>query len=281
MPTKLNLPVIDDNALMDTYIGERNQPNRTYFENYKDLWSARYGEYTINLGNPSNITFSDIQAADKTKFINLYKSPTGTIENDIIDQIDDHNLSFCPFCSGMGVPDTLDHFLPKDDYPEYSIFSKNLIPACDSCNRAKSTKTVDDNGEKMFFHPYYDDINAYEIYKLDILPPYDIAPDFTLIINPAIPEDIRAIAENQIKELKVKKRFRKHFKGEYKRLKKEVLKNKANANIPLVALINIFYSKAQGVSINFWDTVIYRAVLANNDLMEYLDTLEEENNENN
>ncbi len=281
MPTKLAVPVINDTALMDTYIEERNQPNRTYFENYKDSWNERYEEYIINHGNPSSIAFSNVEAVDKTKFINLYKSPTGTIESDIIDKIEDHDLSYCPFCSGMGVPDTLDHFLPKDDYPEYSIFSKNLIPACDSCNRLKSTKTVDDNGEKMFFHPYYDNINAYEIYKLDILPPYDIAPDFTLEINPAIPEDIRYIAEKQIRELKVEKRFRKHFKGEYKRLKKEVLKNKENANILLVDLVNIFYSKAQGVSMNFWDTVIYKAVLANDDLLAYLDALEEENNENN
>jgi len=59
-------------------------------------------------------------------------------------------------------------------------------------------------------------------------------------------------------------------------LKKEVLKNKENADLPLNQLVNIFYEKALGVSLNFWDTVIYRAVLRNTDLLEYLDGLETE-----
>ncbi len=275
MPRKLPFPNIDDIALLNTYIEERNQPNRTYFEGYCDSWRERYEEYIMNIGNPSNITFSEVRTVDKTKFINLYESPTGTIKRDIIDKIEDHDLSYCPFCGGLGVPDTLDHFLPKDEYPEYSVFSKNLIPCCDSCNRKKSTKTVDENGEKMFFHPYYDDINNYEIYKLKILPPYD-APNFTLKVGTRLPRDIKQIAKIQIKKLKIKKRFRKYFRGEYINLKKDAIDNKERGDRPLRELLNLFLEKAQRKGKNYWDTVFYNAILYNEDLLEYLIALEEE-----
>ena len=57
MPSQLLFPDIDDIALLNTYIEERNRPNRTYFENYRDSWSERYEEYIINFGNPSNYSF--------------------------------------------------------------------------------------------------------------------------------------------------------------------------------------------------------------------------------
>ncbi len=47
-------------------------------------------------------------------------------------------LPVCPYC---GLPGrlTLDHYLPKDvrAFPHFSIFSFNLVPACDACQTAK------------------------------------------------------------------------------------------------------------------------------------------------
>jgi hypothetical protein len=48
-------------------------------------------------------------------------------------------LGCCPYC---GLPGnlTLDHYLPRDTkrFPHYSIFDKNLVPACYGCQIAKS-----------------------------------------------------------------------------------------------------------------------------------------------
>jgi len=274
MPSKLDIPSIDDIALLDSIIAERRNPNKTFFEGYKPAWVNRYEEYENNNGNPEVVSSSTIVASDKNKFINLYENHKGVITKEIIELLREHELSYCPFCSGLGVPDTLDHFLPKDIYPEYSIFSKNLIPSCDSCNRAKSTKVLDANGEKMFFHPYYDEIKDEDIYILDILPPYDKAPDFKLTVNDKLSNRIKNIAENQINQLKVESRFRKYFRGEYKRLKKEVLKNNNHGKIDLKKLLNIFYNKGLLVGINYWDTIFYKSVLGNDDLLDYLNDSE-------
>ncbi|MET8305836.1 HNH endonuclease [Micromonospora sp. NPDC005173] len=62
----------------------------------------------------------------------------------------------CPMC-GRVTPTTIDHFLPKNKYPEFSLLSINLIPVCPDCNRYKSTLTGSQDGAR-FFHAYYDEI---------------------------------------------------------------------------------------------------------------------------
>jgi hypothetical protein len=62
----------------------------------------------------------------------------------------------CPFCGGIGRPKSLDHFLPKANYPQYAVLPQNLVPCCRDCNTEKSNAlaTVED---EQSIHPYFDD----------------------------------------------------------------------------------------------------------------------------
>lgn len=60
----------------------------------------------------------------------------------------------CPYC-GIGVVETLDHFLPKGHYSLYSVMPCNLVPSCRDCNTGKL-----DGGDGLFHmssHPYFED----------------------------------------------------------------------------------------------------------------------------
>ncbi|MFZ6875767.1 HNH endonuclease [Undibacterium sp. Di27W] len=59
----------------------------------------------------------------------------------------------CPLCGSFSIGQ-VDHVVPKKFYPEFSLFSHNLVPAC-GCNQTKLTKFKGPNGER-FLHPYYD-----------------------------------------------------------------------------------------------------------------------------
>lgn len=61
----------------------------------------------------------------------------------------------CPMC-GSFHSGTLDHFLPQHNYPELSLFSKNLVPAC-MCNSRRGNVVVGVNPGERVLHPYYDD----------------------------------------------------------------------------------------------------------------------------
>lgn len=63
----------------------------------------------------------------------------------------------CPICS-IGVPNTLDHYLPKSEYPTICVFPANLVPECLSCNKNKGDFFQRKN-EEMLLHPYFDDLS--------------------------------------------------------------------------------------------------------------------------
>lgn len=278
MPTKITKPQIDDINLLNKIVIERSGgSNESYFEAYKDTWKKRINEYNLNCGNPEKISASNIENTDKHKFINLYNNPQKTIKIDIIDKLRDHDLDFCPFCGEAGTPSTLDHFLPKDIYPEYSFLSVNLVPMCDICQRpdAKGSKIFDANGKRLFFHPYFDGTEALEILILEILPPYNKGTDFILKINPILDVSLKSVCIKHITTLKIQERYRKHFIRAFERLKKHVktmlIKDIQKEDIP--AIINVFYNKERMVSVNYWDAIFYKSVLNNRELMEYLKVL--------
>lgn len=276
MPTKISLPNIDDLTLINTIVDERTrEPNKSYFNNYKSSWKIRINEYNSHFGNPEKISATTIDSGDKSKFINLYEQPKNTIKVEIIDKLRDHDLDFCPFCGEAGTPSTLDHFLPKDTYPEYSLLSTNLVPMCDICQRAdmKGTKVFDKTGRhRLFFHPYFDGSEELEILHLEILPPFDKKTNFLLSVNTAIKEPLKSVCIRHLETLHISDRYRKHFIRAFERLKKlvkQMIKRGQNPdNIPNI--IYDFYIKEKMISVNYWDAIFYKSVLENKYLIEYL-----------
>lgn len=68
------------------------------------------------------------------------------------------SVARCPFC-GINESSTLDHYLPKERYPEFSVFPKNLVPSCAVCNTHKRDSIlIKGTNVRMFLHPCYDAI---------------------------------------------------------------------------------------------------------------------------
>jgi len=61
----------------------------------------------------------------------------------------------CPYCT-IGPTKTLDHYLPKQRYPEFAVLTINLVPSCSSCNSSRDFRTR--SGERALIHPYFDTI---------------------------------------------------------------------------------------------------------------------------
>lgn len=62
----------------------------------------------------------------------------------------------CPLC-GQRVVMTLDHYLPKANFPVFSVVPYNLVPACSDCNKIKLNE-VPQHANQQTLHPYYDDV---------------------------------------------------------------------------------------------------------------------------
>ncbi|MBX5213960.1 HNH endonuclease [Rhizobium sp. NLR10a] len=61
----------------------------------------------------------------------------------------------CPFCGGIGQVRTVDHFLPKSNFPIYSVLPDNLVPCCRDCNTGKMASFASTQHEQSL-HPYLD-----------------------------------------------------------------------------------------------------------------------------
>lgn len=66
----------------------------------------------------------------------------------------------CCYCI-TGPVQHLDHFFNKNDNPELSISTINLVPSCSTCNERKLQDAV-------YVHPYYENIHEYEWLKCTI-----------------------------------------------------------------------------------------------------------------
>jgi 5-methylcytosine-specific restriction endonuclease McrA len=64
----------------------------------------------------------------------------------------------CPLCGQRDVA-SLDHHLPKMQFPQLAVLPTNLIPACSNCNRVKLSQTPQTSAEETL-HPYYDQVNT-------------------------------------------------------------------------------------------------------------------------
>lgn len=115
------------------------------------------------------------------------KARTAMLEGQL-DQIwQEPNL--CPYCL-LRQPTSLDHFLPKDFFPEFSVLGWNLVWVCDPCNRKKGNRLV--NAPRRVINPYFDVMPDTALLHADVaLTAGGIAVSFRIeAMDPAVPNDV-------------------------------------------------------------------------------------------
>lgn len=112
-----------------------------------------YRYYVRFRGRPTIIPLTT-NDAQKAALLAAYENRPVAAGLNWIDLIYYNGLASCPFCGGDGAR-TIEHYLPKSCYPEFAVFSLNLMPSCGGCN----TKRNDMNSygaPEPLLHPYFD-----------------------------------------------------------------------------------------------------------------------------
>lgn len=153
---KLIPPRINDISVIrdlsnNTRLNETSYPHlRRQLQTVEDA----YNEYILHNGNAWNINNVNLSDSLQKALIKHYKYPPNQIN--YLEELRNSSPESCPMCGGFK-PSTLDHLLPKEDFPAWSIFSKNLVPAC-SCNSARGRALKGPAGSNArVLHPYFDD----------------------------------------------------------------------------------------------------------------------------
>lgn len=135
-----------------------------------------YNDYEHKSGNALSIEKIVISDDLKNALKTHYRTEPQNFN--FISTLRESSRSVCPMCGSLGTG-TLDHILPQAHYPEFSVYSKNLVPAC-SCNikRKDCYKGVNNSLEEVrVLHPYYDAIMSERILSFNIVP----SPSFPIV----------------------------------------------------------------------------------------------------
>ena len=300
MVAKLKIPPYDSVQVVTEIIGERKH-YKDFYEAIKDDWKAAVVNYIENAASPRLLQPLDIQnylskqsidveaekkpkkkestvpktrlaVKRKNTLIGLYSPKPSKKPYLILEELRrKHGLLFCPSCGESGKPGTLDHYLPKSEFPELSVVIANLTPMCSECQGRKSSDYKNADGKKLFIHPYFDAIDE-PIVSLRIMPPFNSPNRFEVSIVEEIGEPLKSLALRHIVGIDFNERFAEFCRLEYINLL-SVFSEEREEESPNTAerIIRRFFLKAQKQSANRWEAIFYRGILEDVSLLDYLD----------
>jgi len=277
MVSKVGIPSHDPLLVMGRVLNERSKYKEFYKKIGPDIL-AGIGVYIECGGNPESIealdlrfyTDSDDEAvARKKSLINLYSPEEGRFPYDLIYRLRHENgLLLCPFCGELGRPRTLDHYLPKNKFPEFSVNLANLVPMCDWCQGEKSETYLTDEKGKKFFHPYFDDVDK-PLFYLSFSPPYS-SPVIDVVLEEGLTDDEIGLLLSHLAGVSFLPRYKKYFETKYISVLRNAVKVRG-AGRAVREDFAYLLTVAQYDSLNSWDAILYRSILGDDRLIDYLE----------
>jgi hypothetical protein len=274
------IPRPDENCIdvLNLTLSERVKFKKFYTRIKIDL-TARYVQYEAQKGCPSgmpplslrNYVESDLEAdGRKTSLIGLYNPEKDKYPFKELEKLRKKNkLLACPVCGELGRPRTLDHCLPKTAYPEFAINLLNLVPACDWCQGEKLADYKNTEGKRSFIHPYFDDVDK-PLYKIIFNEPY-LTPVISLEINDELPDEMQELVKSHLIGIDFWERFKDYFESSYQGIIRLASTTRNGGPTTVAQAIQIAYFLAVEKGINCWDAVIYRSILEDDDVMDFLE----------
>ncbi len=275
------IPKPEDNSVdvLNLVLSERVKYKRFYGRITQDL-TARYHQYDAQKGCPAgmpplvlrNYADTDNEAdARKKSLIGLYDPVENKYPYSELEKLRKKNkLLACPVCGELGRPRTLDHCLPKTTYPEFAINLLNLVPACDWCQGEKLTDYKNDAGKRSFLHPYYDEVNR-PLYTIKLEAPY-LTPIISYEIRNDLPADLKVVVSSHLIGISFWERFKEYFESSYQNIIRMASDTRVAGMVTVKTAIQSAYSLQIGKGINSWDAVVYRSLLEDDAVMDFLES---------
>jgi hypothetical protein len=151
---KVQLPLYGDSAAFDSLSKNKRLGSYPQLQPLVGTVQASYAQYAAVNGAPTLVQNQPISAAAAAFLKGHYASPPADLSH-ITEMRESTEHLLCPMCGSMH-SGTLDHYLPKNGFPIFSVFSKNLVPAC-KCNIKRKETLLGANPGERVLHPYFDD----------------------------------------------------------------------------------------------------------------------------
>jgi len=147
-----------------------------------------------------------LSCPEKATMIHAYESYQSRAIKAYRDLLFEH-ISTCPYC-GLNETAHLDHYLPKSKFAEYSLFTNNLIPCCYKCNSTYKKNSYEEGGTRIYFHPYIDSIDTYEVLRFTIRwTPKGMSMNYGINQSSGLNSETLKVLKKHFKHLELGKRY--------------------------------------------------------------------------
>lgn len=195
------------------------------------------------------------------------------VKNDFFVGLSAVAKSRCPYCMIRG-PGSIDHFLPIDFYPEFSVLTLNWVYVCEGCNRRKGTHLV--AAPRELLNPYFDGIPQNQPIIFAAVSIVAGAPTVSFQVptpNPLLPNPALApIAARQVAAFGLIKRFEQEASALLTSTIGAIV-YEANGPHTQVSLNNALQARRANLvddSVNSWERRVLEAMELCGDLLDYV-----------
>jgi 5-methylcytosine-specific restriction endonuclease McrA len=228
-----------------------------------DSVRGRFNAYNDSRNELSVLTqqgYSHTEREDLEHCYTVATIPLNTLLRDIRTGQPEPARFKCQYC-GISSPASIDHYLPKSRFPEFSVFPLNLLPCCGECNRIKADVFLEE-GERQVIHFYFDPLptDRYLNVRIDYLDDTPIAV-YHLTKTSGISEKMFRLIEAHYDRLNLFRRLQESSVEVFSETRASML----SKQIPSIATVKeLLIEKAQFLaayySNNYWQAVLYEAV---------------------
>lgn len=264
------IPIAGAFSHFEKIVSSKNKPHKGTLNTLRTEIKKSYNNYKAKASKRlwEEIKSKNFRGDKKDALLHCYNSKTaalGLLKAEIKETQDDIGKCKCQYCT-VRTPETFDHYLPKEDFCEYSVLSYNLIPCCNSCNELKGGDWFNHDG-RMFVNLYYDEITQYRFLYCSISYDKDIpVVEFQIRKNTNISDDEFQLIKTHYKKLKLLELFKKHSNSEIAETKRilQVYSKKKNLDLVREELKEESKQTKRQYGNNYWKAILKDA-LANND----------------
>ena len=266
---KLSTPDIKNVELWDNIVSHKRVEVRKLLSSYRQTVMHRYTYFMNNLNSLENIV-----PLNKAIWGNAKDELEGLYSNNVyLNEAKKKILvvNKCPYCR-INHPNTLDHYFDKSDYPEFSVFTPNLIPCCSECNGKKGVIVFDANNNRQFIHFYYDQLPDYQfLFVRFTLTPCEKIPTVNVYLNIPSTETLKSQIEFHFSRLELLSKYKDQIQekistiiGLIRKADKEGFTVSQMRNI----LCCQYDSMVEEYGYNYWEACMYEGVLSSEGFIE-------------
>lgn len=263
----------------DVVASKKNSPqDPTYkdrLQNHEATVSGQFEDYDdgFDTGDLASLINYGFAGQDKKDLIKLYSYKSKKMQElKIAVTTTERNrlLSTCQNCTISEV-NSFDHFINKDEFPEFSVHPKNLFPSCTKCNSYKGEEWRE-YGKIKYLNLYLDELpeEQYLFVDVNVINGDVVTTDFYLDNPNGIDPVFFSRIENHYGNLYLCNRFKENADSVITSLENTISTHVGG--LSLEDIIDLIVKKSKKdmayYGYNYWKSILEIALINNDNFIE-------------